>query len=458
MNIRPPKWADLFLQWYCREDLLEEIQGDIHELFHLRIKKQGASVARLRFVWDVLRSFRPSNVGFWSFSASTGQFFRLLQSYLKLGVRNLVKHPGTHFINVAGMSIATGIAITSYIFYDLQVNQDEFHTHAKDTYLITSLERIGNESGLTSISPFTLPTSLKEDIAAIKKIARVSQHAAYVKTGAGTFEEDIAFVDPSFFEVFDFPAFTGSTDLIKDPKAIIISTRMARKLFDKQDPIEKEMQLLLEDGFSRSFTVAAVLEEPPIYASFSFDFLVHIDHYEDFRRLRNEDTSTDNMYARASFVVLDEATSAEEVDGLLSSYGDHYQKTGFESLQEFRLFPLLDLAENYFNIRRSIAFAPPIYTRGILAILAGLIFALSAFNYVNVAVTSLSKRLREVSVRKVFGGRKSQIAAQFLVENLVLCVVILFLGFVLAATVFVPGLDNLIPMSIPFSFSSGSRF
>jgi putative ABC transport system permease protein len=29
----PPKWADRFLNWYCRPDLLEEIQGDAYELY-----------------------------------------------------------------------------------------------------------------------------------------------------------------------------------------------------------------------------------------------------------------------------------------------------------------------------------------------------------------------------------------------------------------------------------------
>lgn len=29
----PPKWADRFLVWFCSEELLEEIQGDLHEAF-----------------------------------------------------------------------------------------------------------------------------------------------------------------------------------------------------------------------------------------------------------------------------------------------------------------------------------------------------------------------------------------------------------------------------------------
>jgi putative ABC transport system permease protein len=36
---KPPKWADKFLQWYCRPELLEEIQGDTHELYNRKVNE-----------------------------------------------------------------------------------------------------------------------------------------------------------------------------------------------------------------------------------------------------------------------------------------------------------------------------------------------------------------------------------------------------------------------------------
>ena len=38
-NISPPAWADKFLKLYCRNDLLEEIQGDIQELYLKRMEE-----------------------------------------------------------------------------------------------------------------------------------------------------------------------------------------------------------------------------------------------------------------------------------------------------------------------------------------------------------------------------------------------------------------------------------
>ncbi|HPH21328.1 MAG TPA: permease prefix domain 2-containing transporter, partial [Haliscomenobacter sp.] len=58
----PPRWADRFLEWYCRPELLEEIQGDAYELFDKRLAAKGKGQARRAFIWDVLRSFRLSTI------------------------------------------------------------------------------------------------------------------------------------------------------------------------------------------------------------------------------------------------------------------------------------------------------------------------------------------------------------------------------------------------------------
>ena len=43
MNRQPPKWADRFLEWYCNPRILEEIQGDIYELYRRRIKQEKST-------------------------------------------------------------------------------------------------------------------------------------------------------------------------------------------------------------------------------------------------------------------------------------------------------------------------------------------------------------------------------------------------------------------------------
>lgn len=53
MQIKPPKYMLRFLRWYCREDFLEEIEGDLLELFE-RDCKRHPGLARWNFSWQVL--------------------------------------------------------------------------------------------------------------------------------------------------------------------------------------------------------------------------------------------------------------------------------------------------------------------------------------------------------------------------------------------------------------------
>ncbi|MEL6191540.1 MAG: permease prefix domain 2-containing transporter, partial [Bacteroidota bacterium] len=55
----PPKWADRFLEWYCDENLLEEIQGDLHEAYYERLDTYGKSKADRLYVLDVIKFCKP---------------------------------------------------------------------------------------------------------------------------------------------------------------------------------------------------------------------------------------------------------------------------------------------------------------------------------------------------------------------------------------------------------------
>ena len=44
---QPPKWATWFLHLYCRPDLLEDLEGDLTEIFQRNLQRHGASMADL---------------------------------------------------------------------------------------------------------------------------------------------------------------------------------------------------------------------------------------------------------------------------------------------------------------------------------------------------------------------------------------------------------------------------
>ncbi len=56
----PPYWAQRWLHWYCPDNLLEEIEGDLLETFEYNVKEKGLRVARLRYTVDCIRFFNPT--------------------------------------------------------------------------------------------------------------------------------------------------------------------------------------------------------------------------------------------------------------------------------------------------------------------------------------------------------------------------------------------------------------
>jgi hypothetical protein len=128
-HINPPRWADKFLEWYCNPTLLEEIQGDAHELFY-RTVKNNRPKARLRFIWNVIRflrwrNFRKDRI------IKPSATRDMIKSYFISGIRNMIRNATPSFINIAGLSLAISVAVTGFVleesFYDL----DSLHTKSE---------------------------------------------------------------------------------------------------------------------------------------------------------------------------------------------------------------------------------------------------------------------------------------------------------------------------------------
>ena len=51
----PPKWASRILEWYCNEDILEDLQGDINEFYYRNIEKKGSGKAKFIYFLDVIK-------------------------------------------------------------------------------------------------------------------------------------------------------------------------------------------------------------------------------------------------------------------------------------------------------------------------------------------------------------------------------------------------------------------
>src|SRR5690606_32745474 len=90
------------------------------------------------------------------------------------------------------------------------------------------------------------------------------------------------------------------------------------------------------------------------------------------------------------------------------------------------------------NIRDGISYDYSQEGRIGLPVIAMFMLALACFNYINIAIVSASRRLKEIGVRKVIGANRGKIVLQFLAENVVVTTFALIVGVTLAIFIFLP--------------------
>jgi putative ABC transport system permease protein len=449
---RIPKIPRAFFKWYCRADRYEELHGDLEELFQERALK-SVVWAKIRYTWDVLKCFQPYA---WDRSKNSSLLpVVMFRNYFKTSSRNLMKNPLGSFINVFGLSMAIGICIMLYGFADYVDRTDQFHEHKNEVYLITSFSELEGRQQQHGTTPAPLGEMLREDFSQIDQICRIKDAAVVVKQQDQVFHEIVRYADPSFLEFFTFPLKWGSITSLQDVNSIILSEEMALKYFGEENPLGRSVQLIFGDDRSKLFEVQGVAQKFPEARSVDFNFLIN------FENLKTSAPEFDERsWAHPIEATLIKIHQPGELKNIQRGM-DKYQMLQNQKLPERPItsFGFLSIGEVYkkaTDIRGGITV--PYYKSNltavvILSIITLFLLALACFNYINIAIVSASKRLKEIGVRKVIGANRQKVIIQFLSENVLITSFALLFGLILGVFIFIPGFEAINDFSMDFTLA-----
>src|SRR6218665_3975884 len=128
--MRPPEYALKFLRWFCREDYLEEIEGDLTEIFEKQYG-QSPTHARRKFAWSVLRYFRPRFIK--SFKPHYANAPAMTRHNLLITLRSFKRYKTSFIITLVGLSPGLACALIIYLWVNDELTVD--HHHEKDARL-----------------------------------------------------------------------------------------------------------------------------------------------------------------------------------------------------------------------------------------------------------------------------------------------------------------------------------
>ncbi|QHV94472.1 ABC transporter permease [Spirosoma endbachense] len=444
-NPQPPRWANWLLEAFGDPNTVEEVQGDLLELYDYWVEAVGEREARWRYTLSVLKLLRPfakSTIAF-SESGYSGRepqtiFFlspTMLRNYLKIAWRNLVLHKAFTAINIIGLAIGLATCLLIVLFVLDELSYDRYHAKADRIFRVNIHGQVGGKE--INTAPVSVPVgpALVRDYSGVEATTRFDQEGTFiVKHNRDSFkEEHVVFADSNFFDVFSIPLLKGNPKtVLTEPNTIVLTETIAKKYFGEQDPIGQTLTL----GTRGLFRVTGVCQDVPSNTHF---------HYDMFGSMRSIELRNTWLSSGAyTYVVLRPGYSIDDLRAKMPELvkkhiGSEIQALFGISLDEFTrkgdrfgfgFQPITDI-HLHSDLEAEIESNSDVKYIYIFSIIAVFILLVACINFMNLSTAGSAGRAKEVGIRKVLGSVQQQLIGQFLSES----VLITFMALVVALSI-----------------------
>ena len=434
-NLGPPKWASRFLRWFLREELIEEVEGDITENYLDNITSSPRR-AKLDYCLQVIGYLRPFAIR--GFSLSTYYTVAMFRNYFRLTLRSLLRNWKYASINVLGLSISLAVVFLMLLWVASEWNTDKFHVNGDQLYLAKRI---------IPLSKNTLDVSQNVAypllIAAVDELPEVERFAAIPTTFQDHLqvEDKIirargAYANADYFNVFSFPILAGDiSQLDQQVNAIAITEHLAEGFFGSEWR-SKALGSTIHIHDNGDFLVEAIIENYPENASIKNDFLYSLQAYIN----TNEWILEWDINVMQGVLELKDDSDPARVEAKLQALlqakqeGDLKEGVMLQKFEDAYLY-------SEFDDQAQVSGGRIEYVR-LFLVAALLLLIISCINFVNLATARASKRALEVGVRKTVGATRRILTGQFMTEAFTISAISVLLALLLSRLL-LPALETL---------------
>lgn len=418
----PPRWAERFLSWYCKPELLEDLQGDLNEYFERNVRSHGISRAKWIYIIDVIKFLR-------SYTIRKPEFINvlihwiMLGSYIKTSSRSIVRNKLFSTINIIGLSVSMSVGLLVISIVTDLTSYDDFHEKKDRIYRVNTTHQFLEEEKINLASNSVLAgKKIKETMPGIEEIALLRNGFS----GDATTDDKVIpvsglWADDSFFKIFTFPLLQGNASTaLKEPYSLVLTEKTAKKIFGTTDALGKTLKF-----DTLNYTITGVMKDVPKLSHMRFEVLASFSTAEILIAKSDPNfLSWESIWSNYIYILFQDGVNTEAWQSNLNNLSKAENKNIQNKKIGLWLQPLkgIALGKNLHNDIGPTMMPLVVY---ILIAMAFIIILSACFNYTNLSIARSLRRSREVGIRKVIGALKSHVLGQFISESVIISIIAL---------------------------------
>jgi putative ABC transport system permease protein len=326
--------------------------------------------------------------------------------------------------NVTGLSVGLAATILLVVFI---LHEWSYDRYFKNADRIVRLNSIWIDGGNKSVEPVDLRnafTDIPRDVPGVENAVQIYR-GFEVEIGYNEsrfFNNNLLYADSTFFRIFDFKPVEG--DLIHsldDPNSIVLTERMAKKIFGDEPATGKPLVMN-----EKTYFVSAVMANVPLNTHFNFDILMPMGAVDNLKNLGGLEFFTYYLLNPGADHKSTCSMICEENTRLMK---DKFKSFNFDFASETEPLKSLHL---HTHASMDLTRSGSMQTILIVGIIAFMILFMAMTNFINLFVIEGEKRAKEIGVRKVNGAGRKNLFRQFFGEVTVIVTISFFIGFILA--------------------------
>jgi putative ABC transport system permease protein len=285
-DTHPPSLPRKLLLKFLRDDLAEEVLGDLDEKFYRTRKHRSSLRAKVEYWYQTIHYLRPFAIRKIQYNSTNS--FAMFENYYRIAWRNLLKQRMYSSIKIGGFALGIAACLLIALYIRQELNYDQHYANKDRIYRLTASSTFRGEKSQSVWFPAPMNEALLDDYAEfeltgdinpVENFGAGSNEVRRIDKQESSHEEGFVFATQSILDILEVPFIAGNPKLaLTDPNTVVITESKAKQYFPDEDPIGKT--LILNNDESRQYKITGVIADFPVTSHFRYDFLITLEGKE----------------------------------------------------------------------------------------------------------------------------------------------------------------------------------